>query len=323
MSEGEHHRGVLEAITDTVKNAAHLAVSAVVSMERAILPEFDVGNDTPAESRESDSKSEGKSASDDVPTSETWWTPTWTKEDKTWVPKAQEPQQMSTFEDVVSPQAKGVIANIKETLFGEQQQSVSPNTKKLRDQLFAEIREQGPVHSRKQLFAELRKKRTTQLHNKLFSEIRDRKTNQARKALFAEIRERKGFNLSSEIKQQRALLFSEILQRKMFASPNTQRLRTALFNEIIERKPVEPASPHTKKLREELFKEIRQRKQLEPEEIEKVHEIVERAQHDKKFMEAVLLAEDPLKLANKDVHKNLPQPHLPRIRENITDTLRR
>lgn len=322
MSEGEHHRGVFEAITDTVKSAAQLAVSAVVSMERAILPEFDVTGEAPSDFDQSVSKNEDKST-DDVPTSETWWTPSWTKEEKGWMPKAQEPQHMSTFEDVVSPQAKGVIDNIKETLFGEQQQSVTPKTKKLRDQLFSEIQEKGKVQSRRQLFAELRERKTTNLRNQLFSEIRDRKTNQARKALFADIRERKGFNLSSSIKQQRSLLLSEIRQRKVFTSPKSQRLRTALFNEIIERKPVEPASPHTKKLREQLFQEIRQRKPLEPEEVEKVHEIVERAQHDKKFMEAVLLAEDPLKLANKDIHKNLPQPHLPRIRENISNTVRR
>jgi len=265
-------------------------------MERAILPEFDVTAEAPSESDSGVSKNEDKS-SDEVPTSETWWTPSWTKEDKGWVPKAQEPQQMATFEDVVSPQAKGVIDNIKETLFGEQQQSITPKTKKLRDQLFSDIQEKGKVQSRKQLFAELRERKTTNLRNQLFSEIRDRKTNQTRKALFADIRERKGFNLSSSIKQQRALLFSEIRQRKVFTSPRTQRLRTALFNEIIERKPVEPASPHTKKLREQLFQEIRQRKPLEPEEVEKVHEIVERAQHDKKCIAPLFFQTTPLLLS--------------------------
>jgi len=216
----EESKGFFSAIGDTIKSAAHLAVEAVVGIERAILPEFTLDH-------QPQKKEEDEATQQEDETQERTSTIA-NKEDYKQGFKPEEtskPILTAIFNQPLSETARQAVEKVKETVSPQKPESES---------------------------------RSEDLKSSL--EVKPLPIEESKDTVE---------NMISEAQKKR--------------SDKT----------LIEQGKAEKE-----------LKEIEKVVQKEEEKaLEVAHEVVERAKHNKEFMEAVLLAEDPLKLVDKDVHK--------------------
>jgi len=214
----EEPRGFFGAISDTIKSAAHLAVDAVVGIERALLPEFTLD----------------------------------AKEEET--PKEEETKEETPKEEVTQDETTDSKQEYK--------QGIKPD--------------------------ETPKPLLTAIFHQPISESAKQAVEKVRAAVLPPKPESEEITSSQEEKPLPIKDSSETVEN--------------LLSEAKEKKSHKTLAEEGKAQSEK--KEVEEISQKEEERIAEItHEVVERAKHNKEFMEAVLLAEDPLKLVDKDVHK--------------------